>query len=157
MNAIVISAMLIGLLSNFTTRAVAGSEDEGGKHAMSEYMLILHETPSDFAGASVEEIQRIIREYVAWKEKIEAEGRFAGSNKLADEGGRHLTMRDGQLRVTDGPYVEAKEVMGGYFIVRASSYEEAVEIARTCPHLKYGGRIEVRQVEEVGGAAAPAR
>ena len=65
-------------------------------------------------------------------------------------------MRDGQVRVTDGPYAEVKEVVGGYFLIRASSYDVAVEIARTCPHLRYGGRIEVRQVDDHAKIASPA-
>ncbi len=121
---------------------------------MSQFMLLLHETPSDFAGMSVEDMERIIGEYVAWREKTAAEGRLVDGNKLTDEGGRSLVAHDGTVRVSDGPYAEAKEVMGGYFIVSAASYDEAVEIARTCPHLTYGGRIELRQVEEVGEAAA---
>lgn len=117
---------------------------------MPQYMLILHEKPSDFAGFSPDEIQRIILEYVSWKEKIEADGNLIGSEKLKDEGGRRLTMEGGKLRVTDGPYAEAKEVIGGYFCIRASDYDAAVAISSTCPHLKYGGRIELREIEELG-------
>lgn len=116
---------------------------------MSQFMLFLHETPADYADYSAAEMQRIIGEYVAWRNQIEAAGQFAGSNKLKDEGGRHITLRNGQLRVTDGPYAEAKEVLGGYFIIKAGNYDAAVEIAQGCPHLKYGGWIEVREIEQV--------
>jgi hypothetical protein len=51
--------------------------------------------------------------------------------------------------VTDGPYSEAAEVLGGYFAIEAASYDEAVEIARTCPHLTGGQWIEVRQVDSI--------
>ncbi len=50
-------------------------------------------------------------------------------------------------RATDGPFAEAKEVIGGIFTIDADSYDEAVEISKDCPHLKYGGWIEVREVE----------
>jgi hypothetical protein len=53
----------------------------------------------------------------------------------------------GQVRVTDGPFSEAKEVLGGYFLITAASYDEAVRRAGDCPHLEYGGTIEVRQVD----------
>jgi len=115
---------------------------------MSEFLLILNENPSGFAGLSMDEIQRTLSEYIAWRASLEAADRLIGANKLTEDGGRVLTVRDGQVRVNDGPYAEVKEVVGGYFLIRASSYDDAVEIARTCPHLKYGGRVEIRQVDD---------
>ena len=114
---------------------------------MPEYLLLLHEQPSDFAGYWPEDFEKIIGEYIAWRHKLEAEGKFAGGQKLRDEGGRHLSGWNGDFRVTDGPYAEAKEVIGGLFAIKADDYERAVEIARECPHLKYGGRIELREIE----------
>ena len=60
---------------------------------MAEFMLLLHENPSDFAGLSPEDIQKVIAEYSAWRSKLEDEGRLVGSNKLKDEGGRHLSRK----------------------------------------------------------------
>jgi hypothetical protein len=117
---------------------------------MPQYILLLHEAPSDFSNVSAEEMQQIIGEYVAWRRKIETEGKYAGSNKLREDGGRHVSMRNGKARVVDGPYAEAKEILGGYFIVSAADYDEAVETSKGCPHLKYGGWIEVREIEPVG-------
>jgi hypothetical protein len=48
--------------------------------------------------------------------------------------------------VTDGPYVETREVLGGFFHLVAESFDQAVELARDCPHLEYG-TIEIREVE----------
>ena len=153
MNITILAVMLGALL----TSLAAPTTNYEKEHAMSQYMLILHETPSDFAGYSAEDINRVIGEYMAWRHKLEAEGRLVGGNKLADEGGRRLALDDGKVRVTDGPYAEAKEVVGGYFIINAANYDEAVEVARTCPHLTYGGTIELRLVEVVGDAAASGR
>lgn len=114
---------------------------------MSQFMLLLHESPADFSNVSADDIQAIIQEYNAWRDQIEAEGRFAGGEKLKDEGGRHLKLHDGKLRVVDGPYAEAKEVMGGFFIIQAANYDEAVEVSKGCPHLKYGGWIELREID----------
>ena len=114
---------------------------------MPEYLLLLHEQPSDFAGFSPEDLEKVIGEYIAWRKKLESEGKFAGGQKLRDEGGRHLAGWNGDFRVTDGPYTEAKEVIGGFFSVKAADYNEAVEISKECPHLKYGGRIELREIE----------
>ena len=52
----------------------------------------------------------------------------------------------GATKVTDGPYAEAREVIGGLFIVEANSYEEVVELSKDCPHLDFGS-IEIREVD----------
>ena len=117
---------------------------------MPNYMLLLHEQPSDFSQYSAEDMQAVVAEYVAWRHAIEAQGRFVSAEKLKDEGGRHLAMTDSGLRVTDGPFAEAAEVIGGYFSIIADSYDHAVELSSGCPHLKYGGRIELREIEPTG-------
>ena len=114
---------------------------------MAEYIMLLHESPTDFADLSAEDIQQVIGEYIAWRKTVEADGKMAGGQKLKDDGGKNLTFQNGRLRVTDGPFAEAKEVIGGYFSILADNYNEAVKTAQTCPHLKYGGRIELREVE----------
>ncbi len=116
---------------------------------MAEFMLLLHENPQGFAQLSPQEIQNVIGEYGAWRERIAGEGRLAGGNKLRDEGGRWLTGDNGDVRVVDGPFSEAKEVIGGYFMIKAADYDEAVEISRGCPHLRYGGRIELREIDPI--------
>lgn len=114
---------------------------------MPDYLLLLHEQPSDFSTLSAEAIEAVIAEYVAWSQKLQDEGKFAGGQKLKDEGGKRLTGFGNEFRVTDGPFAEAKEVIGGYFTVIAKDYAEAVEISKDCPHLKYGGNIELREIE----------
>ena len=116
---------------------------------MPGYMLLLHSPTSEKGDLSAEEIQAVIGEYMAWKDEIEAQDRLLGGDKLTDDGGKHLRMVDGgEIRVTDGPYTEVKEALGGFFAIKASGYDEAVEISKTCPHLKYGGRIELREIHE---------
>jgi hypothetical protein len=114
---------------------------------MPQYILLLHENPASFTGVSPEELQKMFGEYKAWRGKIQADGVYVGGNKLRDEGGKHLSGSNGSLRVTDGPFAEAKEVIGGYFIISADSYEEAAKVSEGCPHLKFGGRIELREIE----------
>ncbi|MCO6509849.1 MAG: hypothetical protein J5I65_03580 [Aridibacter famidurans] len=114
---------------------------------MEGFMLLLHDRTTQQGDLSPEEIQGIIAEYVAWRDKIAEQGRLLGGEKLADDDGRHLVLDDGAIRVTDGPYTEAKEVLGGYFAIKAADYDEAVEISKDCPHLKYGGRIELRKID----------
>ena len=116
---------------------------------MGQFMLLLHEAPNGSGDASPEEIQALIAEYGAWRDGLQSQGRLIAGNKLKDEGGRDLTSEGGEVRVVDGPYTEASEVVGGYFVIRADDYEQATEVSRGCPHLKYGGRIELRQLDLV--------
>jgi hypothetical protein len=114
---------------------------------MPKYMMILHDSTTALAAFSPEEIQRIVQRYQKWSGKVAAAGKLAGGEKLRDEGGRHLTAAGGKLVVRDGPYAEVKEIIGGYFIIEAADYDEAVRLSSDCPHLALGGRIELREVE----------
>ena len=116
---------------------------------MARFMLLLHDNTEMPEDLSAEDVQGVIGEYVAWRNKIAAEGKLAGGEKLMDEGGKHLSMVNGEIRVTDGPYAEVKEALGGFFTIEAADYDEAVEIAKTCPHATYGSKIEVRQIDEM--------
>jgi hypothetical protein len=70
-------------------------------------------------------------------------------NKLRDETGKNITGVGPNQVVTDGPYAETKEIIGGYWIITAANYGEAVKLASTCPSLEFGSRIEVREVEDL--------
>ncbi|MEZ5356591.1 MAG: YciI family protein [Bryobacteraceae bacterium] len=114
---------------------------------MAQFLLLLHESPTAFEAVPREEMGRVIGRYMAWRQSLQEKGKLLGSNKLADEGGRLLSREGGgAIRVVDGPFAEAKEIIGGYFLLTAGSYDEAVELARSCPHLDYG-TIELRRVD----------
>ncbi|HJS75256.1 MAG TPA: YciI family protein [Vicinamibacteria bacterium] len=114
---------------------------------MAQFMLLLYNEPSEFAGLEPQEFQKVLSEYQAWGQKMASRGKLVSGHKLKDEGGRHLEARGKEVLVTDGPFAEAKEVLGGYYLVDAASYDEAVELAKTGPHLRYNGRIEIREIE----------
>lgn len=117
---------------------------------MPKFMLLLHDNVEGFMAMSPEQMQKVIEKYVTWGERLRASGVIHDGQKLTDEPGRILRSTGGQVRVTDGPYSETKEVLGGYYTINASDYGKAIEVARTCPHLEYGGTIEVRQVDTMG-------
>jgi hypothetical protein len=116
---------------------------------MAKFMLILHQTPGTWKGISPEEMQRKVQKYQAWIDKIRSAGRHVASEKLREEGGKQLALHGGRVSVVDGPYSEAKEVVGGFFVFRAASYEEAIELTRDCPFLEEG-RIDIRQTDPMG-------
>ena len=114
---------------------------------MNEYLLILHDrADGPLQDVGPEEIQSIVQRYSQWAGEMASQGKMRGGNKLEDGTVRHLSGRPGQVTVVDGPFPETKEVVGGYFLLAADSYDEAVALASTCPHLDFG-RIEVRRIE----------
>ncbi len=114
---------------------------------MPKYMLLLHDDTAAFADVSPEQMQTVIEKYVAWGERLRKDGIMTGGEKLADEPGKVIRRRDGDVRVTDGPYSETREVLGGYYTIEAKDYAHAIELSRDCPQLEYGGTIEVRQID----------
>jgi hypothetical protein len=116
---------------------------------MPQYMLLLRDAGSFPADLSPEEIQAIIQRYIGWRNKVAAGGRRITGHKLKDREGRLLRGGAGSPVATDGPYAEAKEVIGGLYIVDANDYGEAQHLASDCPHLDYG-TIEIREIQPVG-------
>ncbi len=115
---------------------------------MPNYILLLHEDPNGFQEISADEMQAIIRKYSEWTRKMEKAGFMIRGDKLQDGTGKVLRRVGGRHSITDGPYAESKEVIGGLFEIRAENYDQAVEIAKDCPHLEFGA-VEIREVEIV--------
>jgi hypothetical protein len=113
---------------------------------MPEYILFLHETPGSFDHLSPEDMQQIIVRYKNWRESLAKNGRQAGGKKLRDGVGRVLKGSGAKMRIADGPYSEAREVIGGFFTFVADSFDQAIQLTRDCPHLEYG-TVEIREVE----------
>jgi hypothetical protein len=112
---------------------------------MSQFMLLLYETPgstAQFKALSPEEMQKAIEKYMAWAKKPFT----VDSKRLAGDSGRVMRSQHGKLRATDGPYSETKEVLGGFYLIDAADYDEAVARTTDHPHLEYGGTIEIRKL-----------
>jgi len=114
---------------------------------MAKYMCLLYGNPANWMNLSPEEAQKALEKYIAWGTKLRTQKIHVASHKLADDAGK--VMRGKQARVTDGPYSETKEVLGGYYLIEAANYDEAVDRCRDCPQLEYGGTIEIRQVDPI--------
>ena len=98
---------------------------------------------------SPDQLQRQIERYMNWIEQLRRDGHFVAAEPLA-ETGKVLSGQDGNT-VTDGPFTEAKEEVGGYFIIRASDLQAAVELAKGCPIFRNNGTVEVRPIQPVPG------
>ncbi len=110
-----------------------------------EYMLLFR--GNDWhKGLSPEEMQTVAGQWMAWFERLTEEGKAIAGNPLEREG-RLVTGTNGRV-IADGPFVESKEAIGGYFLLRVDSLDEAVAIAQECPGLAYGAQVEVRPVAQ---------
>ena len=110
-----------------------------------KFLLLLHQRPDleDREGAGM-------REMVAFDGVLKEEGSYLESSQLAgDPLPARVDARRGETLVTDGPFAESKEVVGGFYLVEAPYRAAAVEIAKRCPHAKWG-RAEVREVMQLG-------
>jgi hypothetical protein len=120
---------------------------------MAQFMLLLYDNPANWQNISPEEMQKALEKYMAWGGKLHTQGIARASHKLADDVGKVMRGKSQPVRVTDGPYSETKEVLGGYYLIEVADYKAAVDATRDCPHLEYGGTIEVRQVDPMMGGA----
>ncbi len=111
-----------------------------------EFMLFLHENSTATAGLTEEQHKEIINEYTAWARQLAEQGRYTGGEKLTDDGGRMLVASADGTSVAHGDYTG--NVLSGFFRIIAAGYDDAVEIARTCPHVRFG-TIEVRQLHKL--------
>ena len=108
---------------------------------MEKFMFIFF--GGDTSHLSPDAQQAHMQKWFDWIQKLEHEKRYVGGEALVP-GGKTVT---GQKKVvTDGPFAESKEVVGGYFIVLAKNMDEAVEMAKECPDYVLDGTVEVREV-----------
>lgn len=106
-----------------------------------QFLLLIYEDEQRFASGYAEEE---LREYRAFHQKHS--GAVKGGNALHPTGSaKTVRVRDGEVITTDGPFAETKEQLGGYYLVEASSAEEAAKMAADIPGARFGS-VEVRPI-----------
>jgi len=109
---------------------------------MSEFILVYR---GRLDAASPEARQQHTQKWLAWFKDLSAQGYVKDMGRPLETGGKVVT---GQRKaIQDGPYAEAKDVIGGYSIIEADDLDEAAEISKGCPILEVGGSVEVRPVQ----------
>jgi hypothetical protein len=118
-----------------------------------QYMLLIYNDERAWAALDEEERNTIVGEYFALSEELRAAGAYvAGAPLQATDTASTIRVRDGDQLVTDGPFAETKEQLGGYFLIDADSDDEARDWAAKIPAARYGS-VEVRPVLPVGAEA----
>ncbi len=106
-----------------------------------KYLLIQRSVPGTHTPPSPAQMQEMYAAFTAWKEKFK--DNIVDIGAQLKPGGKVLTTTG----VKDGPFVEVKEIVGGYMVVTAESYERALEVARGCPGIvRPGSSIEIREM-----------
>jgi len=125
---------------------------------MAQFMLMLHQAPNYNVDLPREKMMEMTKRYMAWGDALRQKGKLAGGEKLTASGGRQFRAKDGKLVVSDGPYAEAKDVVGGYFILEARDLAEAEALVRDCPHMSLAPTnwAELRPIEDMAQVRAAA-
>ena len=117
---------------------------------MAKFMVLARgDLPSEMSPA---EMQAVLEKYMVWGQRLDEKGKIDHGNKLQDGHGRVIGKvggdRSPKTTITDGPYTEAKEVLGGYWILNAKDYDEVISLVADSPHIEYG-TLEIRAVEDL--------
>jgi hypothetical protein len=109
------------------------------------YLLLVRDTtPEVYETMSPDERRKALDRWNAWVDGMAAKGKLRDGQPLQSSG-RLVSGARGE-RVTDGPFAEAKELVGGYFLLADTTLEEATAIARLCPLLPHGMTVEIRPI-----------
>lgn len=113
----------------------------------SPYLLIFRESsPESYKSMSPAQRQQLMQQWNAWYDGLAAQGKVQHGHPLEPQG-RVISGTRGE-RVVDGPFAEATEAIGGYFLLTVAGLEEATAIAQQCPSLPFGLTVEVRPIAE---------
>lgn len=110
---------------------------------MKDFALLFRQPSYDYSQATAEEMQALDKKWKDWIGGIAAQGKLSGNGtRLATEG---KVLKAGGV-ITDGPFVEIRERLGSFIVVRADSLDEATTLAHGCPAIDAGGSVEIRPI-----------
>lgn len=112
---------------------------------MSEFTFLFRNGPPASSPASPEQMQQTMNKWMAWFKELGTKGLLKEMGHPLEPSGKTVTGRT----VNDGPFAEAKDLVGGFSIIQAKDLAEAAEIAKGCPILEVGGSVEVRPVQKM--------
>jgi hypothetical protein len=111
-----------------------------------KYLLLIYGNEAHWGTLKEAEQMKIYQEYMAFTEDIKKTGQYVGGNELKPvETATTVRVRNGKRAVTDGPFAETKEQLGGYYLVEAKDLDEALSLAARIPSVRWGS-IEVRPI-----------
>ena len=109
---------------------------------MSKFIYLFRGNPTAYQSLSPEQMQQTLKKWMDWKDTLEKSGHINQFGERLDGTGK--VVRGKAKTVTDGPYIEVKDFIGGYVLVEARDIDQAVELAKGCPVLESDGTVEIR-------------
>jgi len=114
-----------------------------------QYMLLIYNDPNAWESMPEDEQGAIYNAYGTFTAELQESGKMVAGDALQPiTTATSVRVRDGEPLTTDGPFAATKEVLGGYYLIEAPSYDEAVKLSLDHPHLEYGGTIVLRKAFE---------
>jgi hypothetical protein len=118
-----------------------------------QYLLLIYGQESDWLNLTPEQTNSMMAEYGKFTTDITEKGQLRGANRLQPiASATTVRVRDGKRAVTDGPFAETKEQLGGYYLVEAKDLDEAISLAARIPAARHGS-VEVRPIFQMEQAA----
>ena len=120
---------------------------------MAQYMFLLFDSEEWYDRVTAEEFQAQMKLHTAFAEAVEAAGASILGGEALERSSTASTVKqgNGEPLVTDGPFIETKEALGGFYVIEARDLDQALELAKLCP----SGNIEVRPVMPTSEGSGP--
>ena len=113
---------------------------------MADFLYVFRGGMSGAQQFSPEQMQKHMQAWANWIGELSKRGQFKGGDPL-DAGGKQVKGK--KKTIVDGPFAEAKDLVGGYLLVTAENLDDAAELARGCPVLEVDGSVEVRPIRKM--------
>jgi hypothetical protein len=109
---------------------------------MTKFIYLFRSNPAAYQSMSPEQMQQVMKKWIDWRESLEKNGHI---HQLGDRlDGKGKVVRGKAKSVSDGPYVEVKDFIQGFLILKANDLDQAAELAKGCPILEGDGTVEIR-------------
>ena len=113
---------------------------------MKQFLLLLHEDIKKMNDLSPKEMEALANAHMAWAEELTESGHLISGDGLQE---KSILISGKNAVIKDGPYMESKEIIGGYYLLKAKNMETIVAIAKNCPCHLWGGTTEIRQIMDM--------
>ena len=113
---------------------------------MKQFLLLLHEDIEQMNNYSPKEMEELANAHMTWANELAELGHLISGDGLQQ---KSILISGENAAIKDGPFLETKEIIGGYYLLQAESLEEIVKLAKKCPCHIWGGTTEIRQIMDM--------
>ena len=112
-----------------------------------QYLLLIYGNEAELQRVYATEGEAMMKEFETFTQSIVASGHLRGGERLQrSDTATTVRLKDGKAVMTDGPFAETREQLGGYYVIEAKDLDEATGIAKRIPSVRVGGAIEIRPI-----------